>query len=523
MKKAEITTAKTINPWSRRGFIRSCSACAACMAFTPIGLAANSCKSSGTTKKMRIRILYSLHAVVQPGPDWPNVGFDFGPPMEKINSTLASSFRDMEFIPSLATGPEDAAKIVEDDKLNPVDGYIVYQMNCWNRVIQTIAATGKPVIYADFQFGGSGGFLVYNSSLLNAGNRNTGFVASSSIDDLIAAVSCFRITGKGGTVGEFVAATDNARKKATKGSGKYTLKPNDIKTLSPDDCLKRFGESRILAVNDQEAKAGEPAMGIPVEYIPFAEVNEAWKAADHDESVSIAEKWQKNAIEVTGVTFDTLVTSAAMYLGMKSILKKHNANAITMNCLGGFYGGHIHAYPCLGFHELCNEGLVGGCECDIRSASTMLAFSIMTGGRPGFISDPVIDTSLRQIIYAHCVAPNKVFGPEGEINPFRIMTHSEDRSGASVQSVLPVNYLTTTLEADTKKKEILFHQAVAVGNDPDDRACRTKLCGDPLGDIEKLFTKWDTWSWHRVTFYGDLRDPVFALADRMGWKVIEEA
>jgi len=29
--------------------------------------------------------------------------------------------------------------------------------------------------------------------------------------------------------------------------------------------------------------------------------------------------------------------------------------------------------------------------------------------------------------------------------------------------------------------------------------------------------------WHRVTAYGDLKKPVFALADVMGWKVIEEA
>src|SRR5574337_693990 len=34
-------------------------------------------------------------------------------------------------------------------------------------------------------------------------------------------------------------------------------------------------------------------------------------------------------------------------------------------------------------------------------------------GRPGYISDPVIDTSKNQIIYAHCVAPTKVFGPGG--------------------------------------------------------------------------------------------------------------
>jgi hypothetical protein len=67
------------------------------------------------------------------------------------------------------------------------------------------------------------------------------------------------------------------------------------------------------------------------------------------------------------------------------------------------------------------------------------------------------------------------------------------------------------------------HQGKAVENVIDDRACRTKLAVEPVGDIEKLFTEWDQWGWHRVTVYGDLKQPVFALADALGWKVREEA
>ena len=78
-------------------------------------------------------------------------------------------------------------------------------------------------------------------------------------------------------------------------------------------------------------------------------------------------------------------------------------------------------------------------------------------------------------------------------------------------------------EIHSDKKEILMHQAIAVENDPDDRACRTKLCAEPVGDIEKLFTQWDKWGWHRVTFYGDLKEPIFALADVLGFRVVEEA
>ncbi len=508
---------------SRRNFLSSCGACAACATLAPLSFLSPSAVTGNKKNKMRIRIIYSLHGEVQAQPDWPNVGFDFRLAMERINRTLIKNFSDIDFIPTLAKGPEDAEKIIQLDKLETIDGYIVYQMNCWNRVVQNIVKTGKPVLYADFQYGGSGGFLTYNSSFLNGNYPNVGFVASSRMDDLLAAVKCFKKVEKSGSISEFAEATTSVRTRLTPAPGRYNLLTNTLNILSSDECIYRLKKSKILAVRDQKSLVAAPVLGIPLEYIPFSEVNAAWSDSDKDEAKSIAEKWQKTAEDVINVPFETLETSASMYLGMKSVLENHEANAITINCLGGFYGGYIHAYPCLGFHELCNEGLVGGCECDVRSAATMLAFSTLTNGRPGFISDPVIDTSRRQIIYAHCVASNKVFGPQGQSNPFNIMTHSEDRQGASVQSILPVNYLTTTLEIHIDRKEILFHQAVAVGNDPDDRACRTKLCAEPIGDIEKLFTMWDRWGWHRVTFYGDLREPLRSFADAAGYKVIEEA
>lgn len=508
---------------SRRSFISSCSACTACLVLKPVAHLNPYNQSVHGIAKMKIRIIYSLHGPVQTQPDWPNIGFDFNPPMERINIALKNHFPEYEFIPTLATGPEDAENIVLQDSQDTIGGYLVYQMNCWNQVVQTIAKTGKPVLYADFQFGGSGGFLVYTSTFLSNNTPNVGFVASSKLDDLYAAVACFEIIKNNGSVTEFVEATRKARISSTPAAGHYSLNSNVFKTLSTDECLKNLGNSKILAVRDQNASIADPVMGIPLEYIPFAEVNDAWIKADKEESAMIVRKWQKSALEIIDVSYETLLTSAAMYLGMKQVLNNHGANAITINCLGGFYGGHIHAYPCLGFHELNNQGLVGGCECDISSTATMLAFSTMTEGRPGFISDPVIDTSKRRIIYAHCVAPNRVFGPKGKPNPFRIMTHSEDRAGASVQSILPTNFMTTTLKIDNTRKEIIMHQAVSLDNDPDDRACRTKLSAEPVGDIEKLFTLWSKWGWHRVTFYGDLKDPVYEFADAIGWKVIEEA
>jgi len=502
---------------TRRDFLATAGAAAA-------GVLAGPGLARGNQSKPRIRIVYALHGARQEGPDWPNKGFDFRPFMSRVNADLARACPEFAFVPALATGEDQAKQIALEDAAGGVDGYLVYQMNCWNRVVQTLAATGKPVLYADFQYGGSGGFLVYTAAFLRTGAANVAFVASSRFEDLVAAAKCFGLAATGGAPA-FVAAVAGERKARTprRSLGGGGPVADSFTAVPVAEVVRRMKETKILAVRG--AAQGLPAerMGIAVAHVPFAEVNDAWKAADRDESRAVAARWQASAARVEGVSPETLETSAAMYLGMKSLLKKHGAMAITMDCLGGFYGGHIHAYPCLGFHELNNEGLVGACECDVRSTSTMVAGTLLTGGRPGYISDPVIDTSKRQIVYAHCVAANRPFGPSGAKNPFEILTHSEDRQGASVRSLLPLGYMTTTLEAEPNRKEVLFHRAKAVANDPDDRACRTKLCAEPVGDIEKLFTMWDQWGWHRVTFYGDLKEPVYALADALGYRVVEEA
>ncbi len=479
--------------------------------------------ASAPEARPRIRVVYVLFGAKQPRPTWPHIGHDFVPVMNGLEAELARQCPTFQFLTSMASTPEEAEKILQGDQAAGVDGYLVYQMNNWPAVVQTIAASGKPVLYADFTYAGTGGFLRYNAALLRSRSPNTGFVSSSELQDLIEAVKCFELIGQGRPVSEFVEATARLRRRCTPPPGRMASAEDPVRCLSIPDCMSRLKESKILAIRDQKPGPALEIMGIPIVYLPFAELNDLALKADPDEVRAWADRWEKGARRIEGVTRETIEKSAAMYLGQKALMQKHGANGITINCLGGFYGKHIGAYPCLGFCQLVDDGLVGACECDIRSAATMVAISALSQGRPGYISDPVMDTAKREIIYAHCVAPTKVFGPSGGANPYEILTHSEDRQGASLRSILPVGYLTTTLEFEPKRKEILLHQGRAVGNDSNDRACRTKLRVQPLGDFEKLFAMWDVWGWHRVTFYGDLKDAVLALADAAGWKVVLEA
>ena len=107
--------------------------------------------------------------------------------------------------------------------------------------------------------------------------------------------------------------------------------------------------------------------------------------------------------------------------------------------------------------------------------------------------------------------------------PFEILTHSEDQMGASVRAVAPVGYPATSMRIMFDSHKIFVHKAITVGNDYDDRACRTKIVAEVPGDYEKLYTQWDVTGWHRVTVYGDVTKEVEALAAKIGYEVVYEA
>ncbi len=209
-----------------------------------------------------------------------------------------------------------------------------------------------------------------------------------------------------------------------------------------------------------------------------------------------------------------------MYLALCDVLEKHGSQAVTIDCLSLLYGGKLPAYPCLGLFQLNNDGKVGACEADLRSTITMLMMTYLIG-RPGYISDPVIDTASNQVIYARCVSTNKVFGPNGPGNPYHVRNHSEDRKGAVVRSLMPLGEMTTTMEVDPVRKEIIVHQGRTVANVDEDRACRTKLAVE-VPDARKLLGEWDRWGWHRVTFYGDWKREVETVSALLGFSVIYE-
>ena len=151
--------------------------------------------------------------------------------------------------------------------------------------------------------------------------------------------------------------------------------------------------------------------------------------------------------------------AAVVYLAIRRLLKKHDTDMITANCGGGLgTSGELRGFPCLGFAQLLDDGGLGICEAGVDDTPPMLMARLLAG-RPGFVSDPAIDTSQNRIVYSHCVGSTKVFGPGGRRNGYHIRT-SHARVGTVVESLMPAGYMITTFHTNVEPhKQMIIHQA----------------------------------------------------------------
>lgn len=461
---------------NRREFLAGCAACAACAvcpAFARPQVAPPAPADGGQAK---LRLVFTH--IVPEKPTWPYQGYDYEGRKKELTARLEQACPRIEFLPATAKNAEEAKKILEAD--GEVDGYIVYMIGIWTGAAITIASANRPTLFVDDPYAGTGEFLTAYAAARRKGLRVAG-VESSRFEDVVSAVKAF-------------------------------------------EAIKRLQSAVILDVQEGApgaiAKAIEEVFGATVRQVTGEQINAAYGKADRAESLKWANAWIKGAKKVVEPTPEEIGKSGAMYVAMRGLMKENRSDAITVDCLTLFYAGKLPAYPCLGFFQLNNDGQVGACEGDLESTITMLAMSYLTG-RPGYISDPVIDTAKSQIIYAHCVAPSRVYGPGGPANPYHIRSHSEDRKGAAVRSLLPLGEMTTTLRFSPGRKAVIFHQARTVANIDEDKACRTKLAAE-VKDPQKLLAEWDRWGWHRVTFYGDWKREVETLSGLLGFTVVNE-
>jgi len=482
-------------------------------------LAAKTPAAEPSRRPVRVALVF----LSKEGSSWPFPEFDVLAREKEILALLKAGCAGVEFEPVAVREPADVQKAAA--LAQEIDGYLVYCLTLtWplQRTITTIGKLGKPMLVADEYLGGSGVFLRGYSDLCRQ-DVPAAAVASTRPEDLVAAARTFAELRPGTTPRAFAERCWQVYRKTFAAAGDQRCVDDPLVPAEVGECVKRFKESRFLIVGRGKPGQEQDFLGARGIYVGFDELQAIYDKVDREEAAEWAERWTRRADQVVEPTREWIEKAGAVYLATLELLKRHGTDTITANCLGGFAQGLLPAYPCLGFMQLMDDGGQGVCEAMPDDTLSMLMARFLTG-RPGFVSDPVLDTSKNQIVYAHCVGSTKMLGPEDEANMFRIRTlHDRDPRGTCAQSFMPEGYMTTSFRTNSARRKLVIHQAKAVGNLDSPRGCRTQLVGEVRGDVGKLFSEWDHFGWHRVTVYGDVKEPVVEFGRALGLEVVEEA
>ena len=504
--------------FSRRGFLKTCGVAAAAGALAPLATRA---AEGGGEPKPRVALVFLSNSGGRE--IWPYPGYDCPKRHEEILNALHEGCPQVEFVPVVVAHAGEVQKAI--DLKDTVDGYLIYTLTLqweFTAPLVQLGKLGKPTLVADEYLGGSGVFLTGYAALRRQGGA-AGAVSSTRLDDLVTVARVFAGVKKPDvTPADFAQRCEAAARRTYAAATASQCAEDKVALTGIGECVRRLKESRFLIVGTAAGQERDflGAKGINV---GFDELRALYEKADRDQAAEIAGRWTKQAEKVVEPTPEWLQKAGAVYLAMRELMKKHGTDSITANCLGGFASGQLPAYPCLGFMQILDDGGQGVCEAMPDDSVSMLMARHLTG-RPGYVSDPALDTSKNQIVYSHCMAMTKVFGPQGDACRFRIRTlHNRDPRGCCAQSFLPEGYMTTTFRTSIGRKQLVIHRAKAVGNLDSEFGCRTQLLGEVCGDIGKLFHEWDRFGWHRVTVYGDLQEPLSEFGRALGLEIIQEA
>jgi len=313
------------------------------------------------------------------------------------------------------------------------------------------------------------------------------------------------------------------------------LPSSDWKEIDRIVGLMRVGpklrQTRILAVGHPKGTAPaclpeevKKRLGADLKIISNDVILKAHQAVDLKAAEAEAEDyWIGKAKKIVEPKREEIVNSARMYLAVKDLMIKEKAQAITSShCMGA------PAKACLTFSKLNDLGLVGACEGDMDSTLTMLIFGYAFN-IPGFISDPVFDTSKNALIHFHCTSATKMDGPQGKRLPFTIRTQSDSEQGVSLDVENRIGQVVTCAKfIDLDKMLISTGKIFDVTHD--ELGCRTQFWTE-VADARSMFHNWGggvlkggvMTLLHRDVFYGDHMQSIKDLSVLMGFQVVEEA
>jgi len=305
-----------------------------------------------------------------------------------------------------------------------------------------------------------------------------------------------------------------------------------------EDCLPAFRAVRqlrrgkiLVITNNPKGGYINPAAGFSKRfgavftYIPLTEMKAIFEAGDTRLAEKQAEAFTRAALRVVEPSIGEIRDAFRFYAGIAGLMKKEQANAVTLDCFPAVVKRELAAYPCIAWSNLNDRGLYGVCQADVRATMTQLLVTSYSG-MPGFVSNPVFDTASNEVIHSHCVAATRMLGLNQPALPYLVRSHLESNEGPVLQVVMPTGRTVTVGIFDSAEKFLVSKaEAVATTTEPTgstdaDFGCRTKL-RTRVADADAWVQNYRT-GVHRVVFYGDHVKTIQRVGRLVGFEVVKE-
>ena len=473
------------NDLKRREFLQVASGCVLCLGAARTFSSASDSNpltvlSPGCIKsKVRVAKLYAG----VPKALWPTPLMDLNEEMQKYEGEfgrMQKEFADVDFVINrLITQPEQVSDLRE--QLMDVDGILVIHLSMGiSAMLAEMLKVGRPTMLFAAPYSGHE-WTSFGALRKTKEGAFLDCILSSDLKELAAAVRPFR-------------------------------------------AIHHLREAKIINVStnmpqSQFLKSVAGKFGTEIKTIGLEPVMTRYAAVDKNAAEAEAARWTNGAEKVVEPSRDEIYRSARLALAFEKLLAEEKATVITVDCYGSMYR-KLPAFPCVGNVRLNDMGLGGICESDLSSALTHILLQGLTG-KPGFISDPTMDESVKGIILAHCLGSTKMDGPDGAAAPYKLRTIMERQEGCVPQVTMRVGQAVTQLRF-VGVDSIRYFTGKIIGTPDVDKGCRTKITVEVDGDPQNL---WQNWSegLHRQTVYGDITSDLKRFCRFKDVKLLNEA
>ena len=461
------------------------------------------------SNKINIACCFAIKAPT--GLSWPGIHQDYNERITHYLNLMKNNFSadDIKFdsiILNAATSDIELENIVSTH-----DGVVMFLLAHGTALGQRISKMLKHGLIVDDPFGGSGD-IIRTTCAVRDGDFPVETIGTLNENALIHKIKVYLA----------IPRIQKSRILVFKNFAKMSsVKETElVASIGTGSTMKRYRAGKLGF--EKTVNRIKEVFGVDVVVKTLDDLENYKNQVDEVEAKKFADQWNDQAVEVVEPTQKDLLESARMHLALEKAKKECNADVVSVDCILMFFAYDLGVYPCLSFFEMNNNGEVGVCEGDLEASVTCLISQIVAG-RPGFVSDPFVDTENNQVVFAHCVASCKPYGPKGPSSPYKIRTHAEDDLSAALQVEMPTNEPLTTFKVSSKDRAMSIHSGVSIGNIDHKCGCRTKLV-ESVTSGKQIMRNWhnEIFSWHRVTVVGEYRKDFEDIAKYLGLKLYEE-